>query len=234
MTNPLGKKIASPDKFSPNILFPISRADQRQGMTYAFRGKDIWNLHEVIWVNKVGKVFHNELSIVIDASSPCTVESKSLKLFVNSLIHKRFNSLSEVKKILKKYLEKLTKSKIQIKSIYQPWTEKGRNVVVTRKKITPPSGQKYKTVLYFDGFRSLCPITNQPDNAKIKITGAFSNADQNAISVMLGRYHKSNGYHERCTEEILSELLEMNFNAKQVEAFFERRGGIAIIPLRHK
>ena len=102
------------------------------------------------------------------------------------------------------------------------------------KKITPPSGQKSKTVLYFDGFRSLCPITNQPDNAKIKITGAFSNADQNAISLMLGRYHKSEGYHERCTEEILSELLEMNFNAKQVEAFFERRGGIAIIPVRHK
>jgi NADPH-dependent 7-cyano-7-deazaguanine reductase QueF len=51
---------------------------------------------------------------------------------------------------------------------------------------------------------------------------------------MLGRYHKSEGYHERCTEEILSELLEMNFNAKKVEAFFERRGGIAIIPVRHK
>ena len=29
------------------------------------------------------------------------------------------------------------------------------------------------------------PITNQPDNAKIKITGAFSNADQNVISLML-------------------------------------------------
>ena len=234
MTNPLGKKISSLDKFSPRILFPISRTDQRQGMTHAFRGKDIWNLHEVIWINKKGQVFHNELSIVIDASSPYTVESKSLKLFVNSFIHKRFNSLSEVKKILKRHLEKLTKSKIQIKSPYQPWAERGKNVVVARKKIIPPSGQKSKKVLYFDGFRSLCPITNQPDNAKIKITGAFSNADQNVISLMLGRYHKSEGYHERCTEEILSELLEMNFNAKQVEAFFERRGGIAIIPVRHK
>ena len=66
----------------------------------------------------MGKVFHNELSVVIDASSPYTVESKSLKLFVNSFIHKRFNSLSEVKKILRKHLEKLTKSKIQIKSSY--------------------------------------------------------------------------------------------------------------------
>jgi len=234
VTNPLGKKISSPDKFSPNILFPISRANQRQGMIYAFKGKDIWNLHEVIWINKMGKVFHNELSVVIDASSPFTVESKSLKLFVNSLIHKRFNSLSEVKKILKKHLEKITKSKIQIKSLYQSWANKGKNVVVARKKITPPSGKKSKTVLYFEGFRSLCPITNQPDNAKIKITGAFSNADQNSISLMLGRYHKSEGYHERCTEELLGELLEKNFNAVQVEAFFERRGGIAIIPVRHK
>ena len=234
MTNPLGKKISSLDKFSPRILFPISRTDQRQGMTHAFRGKDIWNLHEVIWINKKGQVFHNELSIVIDASSPYTVESKSLKLFVNSFIHKRFNSLSEVKKILKRHLEKLTKSKIQIKSPYQPWAERGKNVVVARKKIIPPSGQKSKKVLYFDGFRSLCPITNQPDNAKIKINGAFSNADENAISLMLGRYHKSEGYHERCTEEIFVELLEMNFEVQQVEAFFERRGGIAIIPVRHK
>ena len=182
----------------------------------------------------MGKVFHNELSVVIDASSPYTVESKSLKLFVNSFIHKRFNSLSEVKKTLRKHLEKLTKSKILITSIHQPWAEKGKNVVVARKKITPPSGEKSKTVLYYDGFRSLCPITNQPDNAKIKITGAFSNADQDSISLMLGKYHNSEGYHERCTEEILSELLEMSFNVKQVEAFFERRGGIAIIPVRHK
>ena len=29
--------------------------------------------------------------------------------------------------------------------------EKGKNVVVARKKIAPPSGQKSKTVLYFDG-----------------------------------------------------------------------------------
>ena len=33
---------------------------------------------------------------------------------------------------------------------------------------------------------------NQPtDNANIKINGAFSNADQNVVSLMLGRYHKS-------------------------------------------
>ena len=41
MTNPLGKKIASPDKFSPNILFPISRADQRQGMTRLWSALEI-------------------------------------------------------------------------------------------------------------------------------------------------------------------------------------------------
>ena len=234
MTNPLGKKISSPDKFSPNILFPISRAEQRRGMAHAFKGKDIWNLHEVIWINKMGKVFHNELSVVINASSPYTVESKSLKLFVNSLIHKRFSTLSEVKKVLRKHLDAITKSKVQIKPLYKLWEDKGKNVVVARKKITSSSGKKSRTALYYEGFRSLCPITNQPDNAKIKITGAFSNTDENSISLMLGKYHKSEGYHERCTEEILSELLEMNFNAKQVEAFFERRGGIAIIPVRHK
>ena len=58
------------------------------------------------------------------------------------------------------------------------------------------------------------------DNPRAKGAWAYGEA------MRAGRYHKSEGYHERCTEEILSELLEMNFNAKQVEAFFERRGGI--------
>ena len=100
-----------------------------------------------------------------------------MKLFVNSLIHKRFSSLSEVKKVLRKHLDALTKSKVQIKPLYKLWEDKGKNVVVARKKITQSSGKKSITALYYEGFRYLCPITNQPDNAKIKITGAFSNTD---------------------------------------------------------
>ena len=60
-----------------------------------------------------------------------TVESKSLKLLL-LLYTQRFNSLSEVKKILKTS-GKLTNQKFKL-NLYQPWAEKGKNVVVARKK----------------------------------------------------------------------------------------------------
>ena len=38
MAGPLGKKVAIPDTFSPEILFPISREDQRSGKDLIFQG----------------------------------------------------------------------------------------------------------------------------------------------------------------------------------------------------
>ena len=97
MAGPLGKKVAVPDSFSPEILFPISRDDQRKDKDLIFeKGMDIWNLHEIFWLNHDSVSNHNELSIQIPADSKFTVESKSLKLFVNSLIHTRFESLKAV------------------------------------------------------------------------------------------------------------------------------------------
>ena len=84
MAGPLGKKVAVPDSFSPEILFPISRDNQRKDKDLIFeKGVDIWNLHEIFWLNQESVSNHNELSIQIPADSKFTVESKSLKLFVN-------------------------------------------------------------------------------------------------------------------------------------------------------
>ena len=97
MAGPLGKKVAIPDSFSPEILFPISRDNQRKDKDLIFKkGVDIWNLHEVFWLDQDSVTNHDELSIHIPADSKFTVESKSLKLFLNSLIHKRFESLKEL------------------------------------------------------------------------------------------------------------------------------------------
>ena len=119
MAGPLGKKVATPDSFSPEILFPISRDDQRQDKDLIFeKGVDIWNLHEIFWLDQDSVSNHNELSVHIPADSKFTVESKSLKLFINSLIHKRFNSQKEVRDTLKKHLEDLVQASIKIDDIY--------------------------------------------------------------------------------------------------------------------
>ena len=119
MAGPLGKKVAIPDSFNPKILFPISRDNQRKDKDLIFeKGVDIWNLHEIFWLNQDSISNHNELSIHIPADSKFTVESKSLKLFVNSLIHKRFESLKEVIDTIKKHVENLIETSIKIDEIH--------------------------------------------------------------------------------------------------------------------
>ena len=69
MAGPLGKKVAVPDSFSPEILFPISRDNQRKDKDLIFeKGIDIWNLHEIFWLSKDSVSNHNELSIHIPAA----------------------------------------------------------------------------------------------------------------------------------------------------------------------
>ena len=119
MAGPLGKKVAVPDSFSPEILFPISRDNQRKDKDLIFeKGMDIWNLHEIFWLNQDSVSNHNELSIHIPADSKFTVESKSLKLFVNSLIHERFESQKEVTDTIKRHVENLIETSIKIGDIH--------------------------------------------------------------------------------------------------------------------
>ena len=60
MAGPLGKKVAIPDSFNPEILFPISRDDQRKDKVLIFdKGVDIWNLHEIFWLDQDSVSNHN-------------------------------------------------------------------------------------------------------------------------------------------------------------------------------
>ena len=108
MASPLGKKTSYPQKFAPDLLFPIKRTEQRKTLkSNTFKGEDIWNIHELLWIDNNNTHHHDEISIVVPCTSTNIVESKSLKLFINSLIYQRFESILEVKKIIKKHLEPL-------------------------------------------------------------------------------------------------------------------------------
>ena len=89
-------------------------------------------------------------------------------------------------------------------------------------------------IFSFSPFRSLCPVTGQPDIAKIIIKGSLSVEDKNHIANYLGSFFNTNAYHEKCVEEIFKELLVNEFKFDSVEGHFERRGGISIIPVRQK
>ena len=53
----------------------------------------------ILWIDKNNNSHHNELSISLNCTSKNTVESKSMKLFLGSLVHKKFKNISENNKI---------------------------------------------------------------------------------------------------------------------------------------
>ena len=234
MTGPLGKKVDAPSSFAPEILFSISRDQQRlKKQLINQNGIDIWNIHELFWVDEKGHAYHDEISIHIPANSPKTVESKSLKLFINSLIHQRFDNLNDVKNLIKYHLEGLLDAEISLDKIHKKVTT-SHHQVITSSKLKLLFTAKGETQLSgFRGFRSLCPVTSQPDIAEIFIDGNIHNNDLASVSSYLGSFFNRECFHELCIEYIYSDLIKAGFDIKKVEGYFERRGGIAIIPIRY-
>lgn len=87
---PLGKATDTPAHYDPGLLYPISRAEGRAqlslipGETLPFWGEDLWNAYEVSWLDESGKPEVAMMTFRVPATSPFLVESKSLKLYLNS------------------------------------------------------------------------------------------------------------------------------------------------------
>ena len=234
MAGLLGKKVSNPKEFSPEILFPIERQEQRKHLNNSdFKGEDIWNIHELLWIDNNDCHHHNEISIVIPCSSANIVESKSLKLFISSLVHKRFKSLSEVNRLIKHHIEELVEADIEINNVYEKPDAKVLSVIRGKEINHSPESASVSELHCFKGFRSLCPVTQQPDIADIFIEASLSEADQDNIANYLGSFFEKEAFHELCVEQIFEDLKCFNYLFSMVEGYFERRGGIAIIPRRY-
>src|SRR4029077_20215267 len=85
----LGKKTEYDQSYNPNRLYPIPRAGKRKEIgidtdALPFSGFDCWNHYEVSWLNEKGKPIVATAEIYYDCTSPCIIESKSMKLYFNS------------------------------------------------------------------------------------------------------------------------------------------------------
>ena len=98
--SPLGKSSAYADQYDASLLFPIPRLDKRLelGLTtdLPFSGVDIWNAYELSWLNARGKPRVALAEFSVPAGSPNIVESKSLKLYLNSFNQTRFDDDEQV------------------------------------------------------------------------------------------------------------------------------------------
>mmetsp|Transcript_7940 Transcript_7940/g.27903 ORF Transcript_7940/g.27903 Transcript_7940/m.27903 type:complete len:297 (-) Transcript_7940:1754-2644(-) len=95
---PLGETVACPEEYSPEVLHPVPRSLGRSalglgdGSTPPFSGEDVWSCYEASWLDGSGRPCRRVLELRVRHDTPNIVESKSLKLYLNSLNFKRFAS----------------------------------------------------------------------------------------------------------------------------------------------
>lgn len=86
---PLGQRSETPASYDPSLLFPIPRALGRADLALSdplpFVGHDAWTAFEVSWRNAKGRPEVGIALLTVPSSTPFMVESKSLKLYLNSL-----------------------------------------------------------------------------------------------------------------------------------------------------
>ena len=86
---------------------------------------------------------------------------------------------------------------------------------------------------FTDVFRSLCPVTGQPDWASVHIAYAGPAIDRESLLKYLVSYRNHQAFHETTIEQIFDDLMEYCApHQLTVHGKFVRRGGIDINPVR--
>lgn len=251
----LGKTTKYPDEYAHSILCPIPRSQGRDTLSLpAFEGYDLWRLYEITYLNRqcIPQVAMGILKI--PANSAYIVESKSLKLYLGSFSQTLFENREQVSATIEHDLNKLLKTNVQVE-LFDPnqkampqqdfsslrLESEPEMATLQIKHFTPAlellqydaNAPVVTEKVHTNLFRSLCPVTGQPDMASVEICYTGSKINHQQLLAYLISYRKHQGFHENCVERIFADLKNsMKVSLLTVTACFTRRGGIDISPVR--
>ena len=257
-TIPLGQATQYPDQYDPSLLFPIARSENRlklgiqANQALPFVGVDIWNAFELSWLNKRGKPQIALAEFQIPADSPNMIESKSFKLYLNSLNNARFEDEAEVRERLITDLSAVAGSKIATRiNLAEVVAKKGiqemSGVLMDRLDIEiDPSLSADPTLLEVNAsfgpieqclvshlLKSNCPVTGQPDWASVQIRYQGRPILEEGLLRYLIGFRQKGEFHEHCVETIFTDIKRQCKPEKlSVYARYTRRGGLDINPFR--
>ena len=107
-----------PTEYSPETLYPIARNLGRDVIGWQDDklavGVDWWHAFELSWLNAQGISQVAIARFGIPASSPFIVESKSLKLYLNSINFTEFGSWDEVQALIVKDLSSCVQAEVTV------------------------------------------------------------------------------------------------------------------------
>lgn len=251
--SPLGRSTPLPERYDPSLLFPVERADARAaigvGASLPFTGHDAWTAWELAWLDASGRPQVAVGRFEVPATSPRIVESKSVKLYLASLNHERIESREVCAATIARDLSQATGAEVRVALALPPAfgglarePADGASIDAAPLASIPDEPDPSRlTTTAWDGdetlhtslFRSVCPVTGQPDYATVIVRYRGPRIERGPLLAYLAGFRRHPGFHESCVERIFVDLLAAcRPNKLAVEARFTRRGGLDINPFR--
>lgn len=270
----LGKEVGYPTRYNPELLLPISRALGRASLTeqtpsaaptgergalgrphqaaiaLPFTGWDMWRGYELSWLDMRGLPQVGILKVWVPCTSTHIIESKSFKLYLNSLNNERMSNTESVHARIEEDLssrvgasvkvEIVPPSKFAQEHIDEPAQGCIDDQPIEIDRYHPDSGllvcnaQRIVTERLFSRLlKSNCPVTGQPDWASVHIAYTGSAIDRASLLRYIVSYRQHEGFHEQCVEQIFCDLMRRcQLQQLSVYARYTRRGGMDINPWR--
>lgn len=249
----LGKQAPAVDGYAPELLYPLSRADGRARIATAgahpFMGADLWHAYEMSWLDAAAKPVTFVGRFTIPASSSNMVESKSLKLYLNSLNNTRFESVELVRELIRRDVSQVVGADVELQVLALD-DESLAGTQLTGScldqldagvpehhpaadilKIQDTAHTEEK--LYTHLLRSLCPVTGQPDWASVWVHYKGAALVRESLLRYIISYRNHQEFHEQCVERMFSDLCaRIAPEFLHIQAFYTRRGGLDINPFR--
>ena len=254
-TIPLGRDSDYPSTVDPAVLFPVARALARNplGLDAAalpFTGVDTWNAWEFSWLDVRGLPRAAVLRLTVPCSSPNIVESKSLKLYLGGYAMTPFTGPEAVRARVELDVSACVGAKVVVTLVDAHDVERtgidrlaGESLDdqrieadgygPPRPELLAADGAVINETLCTRLFRSLCPVTGQPDWASVVLRYRGPAIQHAGLLRYLVSYRQHPDFHEACVERVFSDVMARCApEGLSVYARFLRRGGIDINPWR--
>lgn len=261
----LGKRVSGSEKYDSSLIVPIPRSENRvqyniNNDNLPFKGWDVWHAYEFSALTENSIPYTRLLKLKYNCESEFLVESKSLKLYLNSFNMSRFGKtidegLEICKKIIERDLSEKLETDVQVeffgndtkrvdifpefKNIMEFVDEENLSVANFKEAPelleTEENGNLKSYYLTFDSLRSNCRVTHQPDFGDAFIYyKSQKHIKETSLVKYLTSFRSEYHFHEECCEMIFKRLSDVLNEGDEllVCALYTRRGGIDICPVR--
>jgi len=252
------------DTYAPELLVKIPRKLNREGYGLKgdeFVGVDVWNAYEVSAITLKGQPVAGMLKIVCPADSENHVESKSIKLYLNSFNMTRIGETAKeciagIEARVTRDLSELLEAPITVTFFssrdeaeileFEGYTDLADAVDLdqidftafksdaTQLAVEDSEDEPKEIKLKSNLLRSNCRVTNQPDwgDIFIRIKGKKLPAADSLAKYIVSHRTVSH-FHEEICEMVYKHLIdEYEPDQLMVACLYTRRGGIDINPIR--